>query len=255
MISFPFVLHVGALPVEAHLLFEMLAYSAGFQLYARSRKQQSDLITDDHRLWVMIGGVLGAAVFSKLLGFFEHPQLLVLSKQSLLYLFASKTIVGGLLGGLIGVELTKKWLHISQATGDLFCFPIILGMMIGRLGCFFAGAQDGTWGDESQFVFAINGGDGIARHPVPLYEMVFLGGLWISLLFLKRHVDLKPGALFKLFMISYLVWRFCIEWIKPVFIIPHVGLSAIQLACLAGLLYYCNVIFNFKTLLADQHGN
>ncbi len=51
----------------------------------------------------------------------------------MIYFFASKTIVGGLLGGILGVEIAKKLVGIKHSSGDLFCFPIILGIMIGRI--------------------------------------------------------------------------------------------------------------------------
>ncbi|HDN27679.1 MAG TPA: hypothetical protein ENG03_11405 [Thioploca sp.] len=69
-----------------------------------------------------------------MLGFLEPPnEIIALSEQSVIYFFASKTIVGGLLGGILGVEIAKKLVGIMHSSGDLFCFPIILGIMIGRI--------------------------------------------------------------------------------------------------------------------------
>ncbi|MEQ1788872.1 MAG: prolipoprotein diacylglyceryl transferase family protein [Rickettsiales bacterium] len=241
--------------MEAHLIFEILSYFLGFRYYQYLRRKNTDVISDDNRLSIIIGGIFGAGIISKLLGYFEHPELLSLSKENIAYIFASKTIVGGLLGAVLGVEITKKILGIKRSTGDLFCFPTILGIMIGRLGCFFTGAKDGTWGNKTNWITGIDSGDGILRHPTPLYEIAVLGLIWLLLNQLKNKVKLQEGSIFKIFMFSYLAWRFIAEFIKPVYIIEPLGISSIQLACLFGMTYYYKVIFNPKNLLVNQNGN
>jgi len=247
--TLPFVLHIGSLVIEPHLVFELLAYFIGFRYYLFLRNRNDNQINEDKNLTIIIGGVLGAAFLSKLLGYFEHPELLTLSKQNITYILASKTIVGGLLGGLWGVEIAKKFCGVKRSTGDLFCFPVILGIMIGRIGCFLTGVSDGTWGSETSSVFGMDGGDGVLRHPAALYEIAMLGFIWLLLLALKRKLALQEGALFKIFMILYLLWRFCIEFIKPVYLIQPIGISAIQLACLIGLVYYRKVILKPRNLV------
>jgi phosphatidylglycerol---prolipoprotein diacylglyceryl transferase len=233
---------------ELHFLFEALAYFLGFQYYQAIRRN-GDMIPNEQRYSVIIAAIMGAAMGSKLLGFLEHPELAVRAHENVAYFFASKTILGGLLGGVIGVEIAKKFLRITRSTGDLFCFPIILGMMVGRIGCFFEGVSDGTWGNETTWITGMNGGDGVLRHPMPLYEIFVLASIWLALLQLKKRVSLQEGALFKLFMVGYLLWRLVAEFFKPVDIIEPLGVSAIQLACLLGLVYYSKVIINPKHLV------
>ena len=55
------------------------------------------------------------------------------------------TIVGALLGGLLVVEITKKIIHEKSSSGDLFTYPLILAMMIGRIGCFTSGLTEETY--------------------------------------------------------------------------------------------------------------
>lgn len=247
----PFVFHIGSVPVEAHLVFEFLSYGLGFAYYRLLRREQGDVLDEESRMWVIIGGIIGAATGSKLLGFLEHPSLSLRSDESVAYFFAGKTIVGGLLGGVLGVECAKKCLGVTRSTGDLFCFPLILGMMIGRIGCFLAGVEDGTWGNPTSLPWGIDGGDGVARHPAPLYDIAVLGLIWWSLAWLKHRVGLKEGALFKLFMVSYLAWRFGVEFLKPVALIEPLGISAIQFACLLGLGYYYKIIVKFSAFRAE----
>lgn len=152
----------------------------------------------------------------------------------------NKTIVGGFLGGLIGVELTKKQIGVKVSSGDLMVYPIILAMIIGRLGCFFAGLEDGTYGNSSNLPWAINFGDGIRRHPTNLYEIVFWLILWITMHLFERGRVFTNGSRFKIMMVGYLVFRFLIEFIKPDYFFSF-GLSVIQLVCFAGILYYYKV--------------
>lgn len=43
-------------------------------------------------------------------------------------------------------------------------------MAVGRLGCFFAGLPDYTYGVPTDLPWGVNFGDGVPRHPVQLYE-------------------------------------------------------------------------------------
>lgn len=147
--------------------------------------------------------------------------------------WAVRRSLAALLGGWIGVEIAKKWMKISHSTGDAFVFPLILGISIGRIGCFLTGLDDHTYGNFSSLPWAVNFGDG-PRHPTQLYEIVML---WILglLLLMRGRTHLQNGQLFRLFMLGYLLFRFGVEFIKPTYK-PYLGLSAIQLACVAGML-------------------
>ncbi len=152
----------------------------------------------------------------------------------------NKTIVGGMLGGLVGVELVKKKIGVTASSGDLMVYPLILAMVIGRIGCFFAGLEDGTYGIPSNLPWAIDFGDGIRRHPTNLYEILFWLMLWLALVICEKYREFSDGSRFKLFMVSYLLFRFGVEFIKPDYFLGF-GLSVIQLACITGLLYYYKV--------------
>src|SRR5260370_1177810 len=96
--------HSRSIGIELHLVFEILAYMAGYRYYLYLRRNSVDALSKEQRLWVVIGGASGAATGSKLLGFLEQPQLWGMAQQHPIYYLAAKTIVGGLLGGVIGVE-------------------------------------------------------------------------------------------------------------------------------------------------------
>ncbi|UYZ63782.1 prolipoprotein diacylglyceryl transferase [Hymenobacter weizhouensis] len=236
--AYPVHLTMGSLTLPIHLLLEVLAYSGGFRLYQYLRTRTQDLISDEHRLLIFVGCATGGLLGSRVLGLLEHPELLGHPPGGWVYYLTNKTIVGGLLGGLIGVELTKRHLGITASSGDLMVFPILLGMSIGRLGCHLSGLEDGTFGTATALPWGIDFGDGVARHPTNLYEigwLVLLGaGLWL----LERRRPLPNGWRFRLFMVGYLLFRLLVEFIKPTPAPAGWGLTAIQWACVAGLGYY-----------------
>ena len=134
----------------------------------------------------------------------------------------------------------------KQNSGDLFVYPLLLALIIGRLGCFSMGVYEQTYGVPTTFITGIDLGDGLPRHPVALYEIAFLLGLWWLLAHVLRNYSLANGLLFKLFIIAYCIFRFVIEFIKPRYTIA--GLSVIQITCLAGLTYYLLLFMTRKHL-------
>lgn len=171
---FPLIFHLGRLPIHAHWIFESLAYFVGFRLYLHLRRTHGDAIHEETRWWLITAAALGAAAGSILLSTLESPSYFAAHWREPFLLLQGKTIVGALIGGWMAVELCKLRLHESRRTGDLFVLPLCIAMAIGRLGCFFTGASDHTFGAASSLPWAIDTGDGIRRHPLPLYEIAFL---------------------------------------------------------------------------------
>ncbi|WDF54842.1 prolipoprotein diacylglyceryl transferase [Mucilaginibacter sp. KACC 22063] len=239
---FPVNIHIGNAEIPVHFVCETLAYTIGYRFYVYLRHKKQDIISDQHRMIIFIGAAIGAFLGSHILGVLERPD--KFSEMNIVYFMGNTTIVGGLLGGLVGVEATKKIIGVNTSSGDLMVYPICLSMIIGRLGCFFAGLPDGTYGTPSSLPWAINFGDGVRRHPTNLYEILFWAILWIALLITERKHNFADGSKFKVLMVSYLLFRFCDEFIKPDYFFSF-GLSSIQLACIAGLIYYSSFIFPF----------
>ena len=215
-----------------HTLFETLGYAAGYQLYRLQRSRSGDFLPDDRRWLIIASAAVGGLLGSRILGLLELIPLTQITWRVLITP-GGKTIVGGLLGGWIGVELAKRLQHIHSRTGDLFAVPLCLGIAVGRIGCFLAGLADDTYGTPTTLPWGIDFGDGIPRHPTQLYEILFLAALAFAL----YRYNARPhpeGATFRLFMAAYLAWRFLVDFIKPQPL--HYGLNLIQWACLLGLL-------------------
>ena len=231
------MLRIGSHPAW-HPLFETLAYAGGYAVFRFQRARRGDILAEPQRWTILAAAAVGALVGSRFLGIAEQfPTVLAAwhAHQLFALLIApgGKTIVGGLLGGWIGVELVKGLTGIRSRTGDLFALPLCIGIAIGRIGCFLAGLADDTYGKPTSLPWGVNFGDGIPRHPTQLYELLFLAVLgyilwkWNA----KPHTN---GVIFRAFMAAYLGWRLLIDFLKPQPLMH--GLNMIQWACVAGLI-------------------
>jgi len=241
-VEFPVYLWIGPWQIHPHLFFESLAYAIAFRLVLLNSRK--DTIAPSQRSSVIVGGMVGALVGAKVLVLLQHIDVIGSSWQRLLLLLVQgKTVVGALLGGLIGVELTKKMIGVERSTGDAFVYPLIVGTAIGRIGCFLTGLSDRTYGIATTLPWGVDFGDGIYRHPTQIYEIIFLLLLMIALQIRSRYPR-QEGDVFKFYMVGYLGFRFWIDFLKPDFH-PILGISAIQIACLLGLIYYRHSISYF----------
>jgi len=239
-LQIPFEPVIFGYTINIHLVLEYLAFFIAFRYYIILRRKSTDVINSNNRLSIILGAALGALIGSRFVGFLENP-LINISQQNIVELLNTKTIMGGLFGGLLGVELAKKIIGERQSSGDLFVFPIIVGIFIGRVGCFLSGINEFTYGKVTHLIFGMDLGDGLLRHPTSLYELVFLILLFFGLKHIQNNSTLKNGDLFKLFMLLYFGFRFCIEFLKPnVFYL--FGLSTIQVLCVICWLYYYKFI-------------
>jgi prolipoprotein diacylglyceryltransferase len=226
-------------PTLLHALFEAAAYAVGFRLFLRERRRRAlpALADRESSLAIGIGAILGAALGAKIAYWLYDPVYAFAGFPDWVHLLQGKSIIGALLGGLAGVEIAKKLDGVRGSTGDAFVWPLMLGMAIGRIGCFLSGLDDHTAGNPTSLPWGVDFGDGVPRHPTQLYEVAFLGAL--AALFAWRGDRLRrPGDRFRAFMVGYLAYRLCIESIRPIPFHYFGLLSGLQLLCVAGLLYY-----------------
>lgn len=231
---------------QAHLVLELVAYAVGAQVYwrgARSLPQPEP----GNRMLILGAAVLGAMVGSKLLHMLEHLPHFFQQNDMALWL-GGKSLLGGLLGGTLGVEIAKKltgWVH---PTGDPWVPALSVGIIIGRLGCQLSGLWDQTYGAPTSLPWGWDYGDGIPRHPTALYEMILVAMACTAAR--RPRILQKPGASFALFLICYCAMRFLLEWLKPPFrddsagdlpVALYCNLTAIQWAALLGVGWYCMI--------------
>lgn len=246
--DFPVYVNLGFIKLHPHPVLETLAYLIGFRLYLWTRSKGH--MSAQQSIWIVVAAIIGAAAGSKILYWFEDPMKTIQYWHDFTYMMEGKTIVGGLLGGLIGVEWMKKRVGVNGSTGDDMVIPLIVGMSIGRIGCFLTGLDDHTYGTATHWWTGIDFGDGILRHPTQLYEIVFLLTLGTILLIVRHRsrqglLYIPNGGLFQLFMTAYLLQRLLVDFIKPV-PHPYLGLNNIQVACILGIIYYLRLLIQWK---------
>jgi prolipoprotein diacylglyceryltransferase len=226
-----------------HLVFEWLALASGMQLYRWQRRRSNQpALLQPGSFAVVIGCILGAAIGNKLVFWIEMPHLWQSSAPDWRLIASGQSIVGGLLGGLLGVELAKKLAGIHRSTGDQFILPLVAGTVIGRIGCFLAGLHDGTYGLPTSLPWGVDFGDGIQRHPTQVYDMLFALAMGALLWRWRAPLSRSSGMAFKLYLASYLVWRLLVDGIKPVPYAYAFGWSGIQLVCALALVCYLPVV-------------
>jgi phosphatidylglycerol---prolipoprotein diacylglyceryl transferase len=228
---------------QLHTLFEVAAYAVGFRLFLRERKRYSTTagLALSARLTLIMGAILGAAVGSRLSWWLEDPVTAFAQFPDAMALMQGKSILGGLLGGVVGVEIAKWRMRVLDSTGDAFVWPIIVGLSIGRIGCHLTGLDDHTAGLPTQLPWAWDFGDGVGRHPTALYEIAFLI-VWAGVIALLAPRLVHRGDRFRLLMLGYLGFRFAIEYLKPLPYVYPLGLSGLQWLCLAGMVYYLHYL-------------
>jgi phosphatidylglycerol:prolipoprotein diacylglycerol transferase len=151
-----------------------------------------------------VGAIAGALLFGSLnLTFAGRWQL-------------GHSIAGAIAGGIVSVEFFKRATGIRGSTGAQFVAPLALGIAIGRLGCFFAGLPDYTYGVPTSLPWGVDFGDGVQRHPVQLYESLAMAaflGFYLHGIAKGNEIVLTQG--FYLFTGFYAVQRFAWEFLKP----------------------------------------
>jgi prolipoprotein diacylglyceryltransferase len=94
--------------------------------------------------------------------------------------------------------------------------PLAVGVAVGRIGCYLAGLDDFTYGTPTALPWGHDFGDGIARHPVQLYESAAMAAFalfYVVRLARNDRFVIEEG--FYLAVGYYGLQRFLWEFIKP----------------------------------------
>ncbi len=259
----PILFHIGQTPVWSHTVFVglglLLALLVSWHITTQRGRASRAMIV------IISGGLVGAALFAK---FGLVVRYALEAAQPTLSGFlreGGRTLLGGLAGAYLGVILAKRSIGYRAHTGDLLAPGVALGIAVGRIGCFLAEAP-GTatsmpWGVRVPPEIAITLANctacttGAAMHPSFLYESAFmLVAAWWLYPHARRGTMpaqwMQEGDLFKLFLLTYAVFRFVVEFTRENFVIAF-GLSGSQLTVLAAMLWL-SVTFIRRTSRTPQ---
>jgi len=199
-------------PLSLHFITDLLAASvgsaAGWWLYRQYLVPVGISLSDRHdRLYwpvLVVSAVLGAYWLGTL-------NLVVSGHTGI-----GRSVFGAVIGGIAGIEIYKALRGMRGSTGAVFVLPLSLGLAVGRIGCFFAGMADFTYGSPTSLLWAWDFGDGIGRHPVQLYEsaamLAFAAGF---LVWAKARPRLAATQGFYFFAAWFAADRFLLEFLKP----------------------------------------
>mgnify|MGYP000844617623 FL=1 len=242
-IEFPVTIDLFGKTFLLHPFMEGLGMFIGMRYYQLLKWKDQESLGHTNSLLIVIAAGMGALIGSHVIGSLERPAELLSATNRWAYIWVNNTIIGGLAGGLVAVEWMKKMMGKKESTGDRMVFPLITAIAIGRIGCFYTGVFEQTYGLPTASPWGMYLGDEYKRHPVALYEIAFLLLLFVGLQLFKRRYNYRNGVLFQLFMLSYFGFRFLLDFIKPRAIIL-LGLSTIQIVCIMVIIYYIYLLKN-----------
>ncbi|OEG69713.1 hypothetical protein ATZ36_07900 [Candidatus Endomicrobiellum trichonymphae] len=216
----PILFTFGNFTIYTYGFFVATAFIAAiFYLSHSIKKSKEKIISQDDLyslvMYIMIFSVAGARlffVFTDLNEFILYP------------LSIFKIWQGGLVyyGGFIAVIIfayayaKRKKIPLLKL-GDFFAPALALGHALGRIGCFFAGCCYGKESSLPWTVVFINEHSlavrGKSLHPTQLYEAFANFLLFVFLHFYSRK-EHKSGVSFAVYIISYAVLRFIIEFFR-----------------------------------------
>ena len=242
----PILFHVRGLPIYAHGFFFLLGLLVGLGILIyegrRRRWPKEELVPI--ALAAFVGSIIGARL-SILFFIGPHTAPVVLNLYTLFDpRIGPGSILGALAGGYLGGYIASRAIDKAGCACDAFAPAIALGVAVGRIGDFMA-AEDGL-GKPTTLPWGVPApGVDYLVHPTPLYDAAF-NLLWFGILMLLRdHRTMQDGNLLKLGLAGYLLFRFCVEFVRNNRVIAF-GLTGPQLFCLALLaalgLYYARRI-------------
>jgi len=212
---------IGPLPVYGYGF--MLAVAFLVAMYIATRRAEKEGIPSqtipDLGLYILFSAVLGARIFHVL----QHPD----SYESFVDAIAiwrgglsGLAFYGGFILALVVGILYLRWKKLPVAkVADIIAPSLILGIAIGRIGCFLAGCCFGKptslpWGitfPEGSFAWMAVGSQKI--HPTQLYSSVSLFSIFIILLILRKYMRFS-GQLFLTAVLMYSIHRFLIDFLR-----------------------------------------
>jgi len=223
----PNIIEIGSFQIRYYGLMYVIAFSITYLLIlhrlTNERYEYSKAVIQKYFVWailgVMIGGRVGFVLFYDLSYFIAHPLRIICPFD-----FSNGFGYIGLFGmsyhgGLAGVILSSLLFCYKKKVNcwhfaDLLSPAIPLGYTFGRLGNFINGELYGratyaAWG----MYFPLDPA-GQLRHPSQLYEAFFEGIFLFIILWSVRKKRLFNGFHFCLYIISYGIVRFCIEFVR-----------------------------------------
>lgn len=204
--------------VDTHAVFVALGLTAAGIVFLVEKRRRG--VTDHRIAYLVLGALLGAAVFSRLGTWAQHldpTQNLSLIDQ---LARGNASMLSALVGAWLGVHVAKRISGYPGRSGDLFAPAVALAMALGRIGCLLTEQPGtptgGTWGIVLDADAAARTGSpaGVPLHPSFVYEIAFHLAAFAVLWFWLRHRPIAAGETLTIYIAAYAVFRFAVEFVR-----------------------------------------
>jgi len=215
---YPTLAPLLGVPVPTHALFVALGVLAATGVFVHEARRRGQ--TDERMLYVVLGALMGGAVFMRLGTWLQHVDLRENASLVEQWAYGNRSILGGLVGAWLGVHLAKRIVGYRLRTGDLFAPAVALGMAIGRVGCLLTelpGTPTGsTYGItlDAEAAERLGAPAGVALHPSFAYEIAFHAIAFAVLWLWLRHRLTAPGETLTFYLAAYGIFRFLVEYVR-----------------------------------------
>ncbi|MCC7003067.1 MAG: prolipoprotein diacylglyceryl transferase [Gemmatimonadaceae bacterium] len=230
--------------------------------------------------WAVVGGFLGAHLFSVL---FYFPQKVAANPLLLFKLWEDISSFGSILGGILGIWLFFRLRARSIDTLtrlaylDVAAFVFPVSLMIGRIACSLAHDHPGTVTDfplavslesaparsymEGVYADAGRGAElppldvlaTLGFHDLGWYEFLFLAATVVPTMLLLDRRSRRPGFFLAAFIVLYMPARFLLDYLR-VSDVRYAGLTPAQWGALVVLAVLAVIVTSGRCRVAMPTG-
>lgn len=214
----PVILRLGQFELRWYSLLIMAGIAAAVMITVpRARKKG---IAPDQIYygvpWVVLGGLVGARLFYVI----DHGDHFLANPMQIIR-GAGAAVYGALAGGIVASVVYAKIRHIPLGrAADSLAPGVLVGQMIGRIGCIINGD---VWGRVTDlpwaFIYTHPGAMlprellGQPTHPYPAYEIIWNGFVLLVIRQLEHRVK-KDWILFLSYLSLYSLGRFILMFVR-----------------------------------------
>ena len=267
-------------PIRIHAFGIMVATAVLVGWYLAERRIEKldlDRLLGDRMIWwLLIGGFLGAHLFSV---FFYFPDKLARDPLIVLRVWEDIASFGSIVGGIIGVWLffmlrarvVSPRDRLAYLDVCAFVFPVSL--MLGRIGCALAHDHPGTItrfplavslesAEAQQYITRVYENAGrvidfppggtlaqLGFHDLGIYEFLYLAAVVVPVVLLAGKRRRAPGFFLAIFVALYMPVRFGLDFLR-VSDARYAGLTPAQWGALASLAMLVGILLRRRLVVS-----
>ncbi len=215
----PILFEIFGLEIKAYGFFIALGFLFAIRLavhFAKKEDADPELVYD-LSLYLLLAGVLGARFLEVVVNYKDYIQrpldIFAIWKGGLTY-------YGGLIAAVfVSIYYMKKKKMDFFLYADICAPSLALGLMFGRIGCFFAGCCYGRVAPPGSLCVTFThpltfaSPRGVCLYPTQLYEAGAAFLIFLVLLLIKKYKTFK-GQPFILFFLLYAPVRIGLEFLR-----------------------------------------